>query len=247
MTRMVEAELLKLRRNRAVWAAAGLVVIGLPLALLAMTWLVDRGRLGGTDRTEVTLALLLGPGLVGAAMIGIAAGAADREAGVLRSLASTGVPRSTLFWVRLPAVLGATALLTLAAWAFACALGAVIHVGTPPVTFGWALDQLPSLLLGNVVIAVATLGLCSAGIPGAPVLGFVLALTLGLMPILVSSDVTPDWLFALMPPIAVTELAGGRTIVGEVPIPTGWALASVAAWTVGCLAIGLERLRRAEL
>ncbi len=78
-------------------------------------------------------------------------------------------------------------------------------------------------------------------------LGFVLALTLGLMPILVSSDVTPDWLFALMPPIAVTELAGGRTIVGEVPIPVGWALASVAAWTLGALAVGLDRLRRAEL
>lgn len=247
MTRMVGAELLKLRRNRAVWTCAGLVVFALPLALLAMTFLVDRGRLGGTDRTSVTMALLLGPGLIGAAMIGIAAGGADREAGVLRSLASTGVPRSTLFWVRLPAVLVATALLTLASWAFACLLGAVIHVGTPAVTFGWALDQLPSLLLGNVVIAVATLGLCSAGLPGAAVLGFVLALTLGLMPILVGSDITPAWLFALMPPIAVTELAGGRTIVGEVPVPVGWALASVAAWTLGALGVGLARLRRAEL
>ena len=247
MTRMVRAELLKLRRNRSVWIGAGLVVFALPLALLAMTVLVDRGRLGGTDRTIVTMALLLGPGLIGAALIGTTAGAADREAGVLRSLASTGVPRSTLFWVRLPAVLVAAVLLATAAWAFSCVLGAVIHVGTPPVTVGWALEQLPSLLLGNVVIAVATLGLCSAGLPGAAVLGFVLALTLGLMPVLVSSDVTPDWLFALMPPVAVTELAGGQTIVGEVPVPVGWALASVAAWTLGALAIGLDRLRRAEL
>ncbi|MFA4927349.1 MAG: hypothetical protein WC558_02445, partial [Patulibacter sp.] len=98
MTRMVRAELLKLRRNRSVWIGAGLVVFALPLALLAMTVLVDRGRLGGTDRTIVTMALLLGPGLIGAALIGTTAGAADREAGVLRSLASTGVPRSTLFW-----------------------------------------------------------------------------------------------------------------------------------------------------
>jgi hypothetical protein len=247
MTRMVGAELLKLRRNRAVWIGAALVVFALPLALLAMTFLVDRGRLGGTDRTIVTMALLLGPGLIGAAMIGTTAGGADREAGVLRSLASTGVPRSTLFWVRLPAVVIAAMLLATAAWAFACVLGTVVHVGTPPVTVGWALEQLPSLLLGNVVIAVATLGLCSAGFPGAAVLGFVLALTLGLMPILVSSDLTPDWLFALMPPIAVTELAGGRTIVGEVPIPVGWALVSVAAWTLGALAVGLGRLRRAEL
>lgn len=247
MTRMVGAELLKLHRNRAVWIGAGLVVVALPLALLVMTWLVDRTRVGGTDRAEVTMALLLGPGLIGAAMIGTAAGAADREAGVLRSLASTGVPRSTLFWVRLPAVLVASLLLAVAAWAVSCAIGAAIHVGTPAVTFGWAIEQLPSLLLGNVVIAVATLGLCSAGLPGAAVLGFVLALTLGLMPILVSSDLTPDWVFALMPPIAVTELVGGRTIVGEVPIPVGWALASVAVWTLGALGVGLDRLRRAEL
>ena len=86
MTRMVEAELLKLRRNRAVWIGAALVVFALPLALLAMTFLVDRERLGGTDRTIVTMALLLGPGLIGAAMIGTTAGGADREAGVLRSL-----------------------------------------------------------------------------------------------------------------------------------------------------------------
>ncbi len=247
MTRMVGAELLKLRRNRSVWIGALLVVVGLPLLLLLMNYAISGDRVGGIERTTTTLELLLGPGLVGAALIGIAAGTMDREAGVLRSLASTGRSRSTLFWVRVPAVLVATILLSLGAWGFACGIGALIHIQTDPVTLSWALDHLPSLLAGNVVIGLAALGLCTAGFSGAPVLGFVLALTLGLLPVLTTIATTPDWLFGLMPPVAVTELFGGRSIVGSVPIPVGWAVLGLLVWTLGAIAVGLERLRRAEL
>lgn len=247
MTRMVRAELLKLHRNRAVWIGAGLVIVALPVALLLMTLALTSERIGGVSRAATTFELLLGPGLIGAALIGIGAGAIDREAGVLRSLASTGRPRSTLVWVRLPAVLIATVALSLAAWVVTCGIGAIIHSGTDAVTLRSALDFLPSLVAANVVIAVASLGLCTAGLSGAPVLGFVLALTLGLMPILAGIASTPEWLFGLMPPIAVTELFGGSTVAGVVPIASGWALVGLVVWSAGAMVLGFTRLLRAEL
>lgn len=247
MTAMLAAELLKLRRNRAVTVGGLLVAVGGPVAILLMTWVVSPDRVGGIDRTEATMAMLIGPGLFAAALIGIAGGAADREAGVLRSLAGTGVPRATLFWVRIPAVVLAATVVGVGSWAVACATGAVIHVGTPPVTAAWALAALPAVVVANVVVALATLGLCTAGLAGGPVLGLVLALTLGAMPVLASSDRTPDWLFGLMPPIAVTELVGGQTIVGSVPIPVGWAAVGLLAWVAGALTVGALRFRRAEL
>ncbi|MBF6620920.1 MAG: ABC transporter permease [Patulibacter sp.] len=247
MTRLVSAELLKLRRNRAVWAAGGAVAILLPVALLLMTYALDDTRVGGVARAGNTFEVLLGPGLIGAAMIGVSAGSLDREAGVLRSLASAGSSRTTLFLARIPAVLIATLVLSVAAWAVTAGIGTVIHVGTDAVTLGWAIDWLPSLLVGNVVIALAMLGLCTAGMSGALGVGFILALLLGIVPIMTTIEATPDWMLGLMPPVPVTELFGGSSFVGAIPIPAGWAVLGIGVWTVGLLVVGHRRLLRAEL
>jgi hypothetical protein len=247
MTRMISAELLKLRHSRAVWLGAAVTVIGIPVAVLLMTFVVGSHRVGGQERSSITAQFLLGPGLLAATLVGIAAGTADRTSGVLRSLVSTGRPRAQLFWVRVPAVLVAVTAIALAAWLVTCAIGAALHVHTTPVDVHWALTRLPSLLLASAVMGLAALGACSAGLSGPIVLGLVLTLVLGVLPGLAVIDTTPEWLLALMPPVAVVDVVGGKAVVNVEALPVGLAAAGLAAWVVVSLGAGLAHMVRADV
>jgi hypothetical protein len=97
------------------------------------------------------------------------------------------------------------------------------------------------------VLALATAGLCAAGMTGAPAIGVVLVLVLGVMPLLTQLESTPDWLFALMPPLSVTDLVGGTTIAGTEAVAPALAVAGLAVWVLGGLGAGLARMRRADV
>lgn len=257
MLRMIRAELLRLRRSRTVWAGAAITVLVLPLAFLALIAMVDTIRTDGGEYAGKCVEILLGPGLVGATLIGVVAGTADRVSGVLPVLVATGRPRGQLFLARVPAVLIAVVALSLAFWVVICALGFVLHAETPEVVDGVrnapaltgseALELLPRILAIDVVLGLATLGICTAGVAAAPAVGGVLGLALGVMPMVALVQQTPDWILGLMPPLATSELIGGTTFVGPVAVPVGWAVLGVAAWTVGALAVGRWRLLRADV
>jgi hypothetical protein len=257
MVRMVRAELLRLHRSRTVWLGAAVTVVVLPLAFLALIAMVDTIRTDGGWFAEKCVEILLGPGLVGATLIGVVAGTADRVSGVLPVLVATGRPRGQLFAARVPAVLIAVVALSLAFWLVVCALGFVLHAETPAVVDGVrdapaltgaeALELLPRILAVDVVLGLATLGICTAGLGAAPAVGAVLGLALGIMPMVALVEKTPDWILGLMPPLATSELIGGTTFVGPVPVPVGWAVLGIALWTVGALGLGRWRLLRADV
>ncbi|WP_320672121.1 hypothetical protein [Patulibacter defluvii] len=251
MSRMIPAELLRLRRTRAVWVACFFTVILVPLGTLFLNLISSATRIGGIDAADITIALVLGPGLVGPAMVGVTAGIADRSAGVFATLAATGRPRTSLFWARVPAVVAVVVPLALASWAVPCLLGAAIRSGgADPMTWSWAIDQLPAVLVTDLVIALSALGLGSAGLGGAPVIGGVLALTLGIVPIAGSLSTTPDWFLALLPPVSVTELVGGASLADKMgdalAVPTGLAVFGIAAWLGGAIAYGRHRTVHAD-
>lgn len=257
MIRMIRAELLRLHRSRTVWIGAVVTVLGLPLGFLALTAMVDTVRTDGGTFAAHAVEILLGPGLVGATLIGVVAGTADRVSGVLPVLVATGRPRGQLFAARIPAVLLAVVLLSLAFWVVVCALGFTLHApnaavvdgvrDAPALTAGEALDLLPRILAIDVVLGLATLGICTAGLGAAPAVGAVLGLALGVMPMVALVDRTPDWILGLMPPLATSELVGGATFVGPVAVPVGWAVLGVLAWTAGALVVGRARLLRADV
>jgi hypothetical protein len=257
MVRMVRAELLRLRRSRTVWLGAAVTVLVLPLAFLALVAMVETIHTDGGWFAEKCVEILLGPGLLGATLIGVVAGTADRVSGVLPVLVATGRPRGQLFAARVPAVLIAVVLLSLAFWAVVCALGFALHAETPAIVDGVrdapaltgaeALDLLPRILAVDVVLGLATLGICTAGLAAAPAVGAVLGLALGIMPMVALVERTPDWILGLMPPLATSELVGGSTFVGPVAVPVGWAVLGLALWTVGALGVGRWRLLRADV
>lgn len=254
MGRMVAAELLKLRRSRSVLLGVLATVLGLPLGFLAMIAVVGQLPVDGGEFAEKGVQILLGPGLIGATLIGVVAGTGDRAAGVLPVLVATGRPRGQLLLARIPAVLLATAALSLAFWAVVCVLGLVLHadargaVGAPALTGGEAARLLPRILAVDAVVGVGTLGLCTAGLGAAPAVAGVLGLTLGVLPMAAAAERTPDWFLALMPPLSTTELVGGRTFMGDLgAIPDGWAVGGVLLWTAGALLLARVRFARADV
>jgi hypothetical protein len=128
--RLVGAELLKLRRRRAL-VAASLVLIVAPmvvsyvvLATLHAANAAKYGPAGGVENLRGALELLTQIGAVAAVLIGVNAGAGDLGAGVFRELVVTGRSRFAVFAARIP---GGLALL-LPLVAVACAIAAMASV-----------------------------------------------------------------------------------------------------------------------
>ena len=126
--RMIQADLLKLHRRRALMAWSGLLFVGAQLLFYGLGRVrhasdpAHYGPAGGAHGLANAMMLVSYLGGVAAVMIGTAAGGGDAAAGVFRDLVSTGRSRLALFAVRLPAAL-------LVVLAFAIPAVAVATVG----------------------------------------------------------------------------------------------------------------------
>ena len=98
MSRLITADLLKLRRREGMVGVVALFVFGSVAAYFgAGLFLDDRG-----DFETATGVLTLIAAVAGA-IIGATAGGADIESGVFRDLVATGRSRTALFFSRVPA------------------------------------------------------------------------------------------------------------------------------------------------
>ena len=109
MKRLVDAELLKLRKRRGLTVSA-LALTVLPM-VIAYTILLSlhaanpakHGPAGGLQNFSDSTDLLMMLSVIAAILIGSTLGAADLGSGVFRELVVTGRPRLTLFAARIPA------------------------------------------------------------------------------------------------------------------------------------------------
>jgi ABC-2 family transporter protein len=152
---MVRAEILKLRRNRAVMAFAALlsvVVVMLMFGFAAVEHASNpaqngpAGGLEGFHRTLKLLGLLFGP--LTAILIATEAGTADNASGVFRDLVATGRSRLALFLVRLPAAAAVSLAFIGAAYALAL-------IGTFAFAGGTATPSVSLIVRSAVWIAAA--------------------------------------------------------------------------------------------
>jgi len=110
-TRMISAELLRLRKNRALTAWMFVMTTGAVAAffLIAQGFHLNNaaqnGPAGGTANFSHPIEILSLIGSVAAAILGTAVGVGDLSAGVFRDLAVTGKSRITLFASRVPGML----------------------------------------------------------------------------------------------------------------------------------------------
>jgi hypothetical protein len=246
---MVGAEVLKLRRNRALMGFSfvlSVVVIVIFFGYTAIehssnpTTNPAAGGMLGFQRSLRVLGLFFGS-LV-AILIGTEAGTADRSSGVFRDLVATGRSRLSLFAVRAPAAIAVTLAFTISAYLVAL-------IGTYALAASAPTPSLSLVLQGLVWIVVADAVVC--------------ALAVGVGSITGSRGVTLTGVIGWQ--TIATQLIGGTTSLGSVrdglltpalsqlmPITshldgiamaTGTALAVAAVWVLVPTALGAWRTR----
>jgi hypothetical protein len=247
-SRLISAEILKLRKRRGLLWSSIALVIGPQLVaytVLAALHAADPAKYdpaGGVDNLTGGIDVLLTLGLVAAIMIGATAGAGDLNAGVFRELVVTGRSRIQLFLVRVPG--GLALLLPLAAISFAgSAIASVLLAGNLEAPS-------PSLLvkaglwalLAFTLQFVLALGVASLVGSRSITIGVVLAWQLVLSPLLLAfsklgmaRELLPNAAFDRLAP---GPFAGGggsdltMSVAAAVVVLVGWLLVPlvVGAW-----------------
>ena len=250
-SRLIAAEVLKLRRRRGMLSIALLGTLG--SMLIGFTVLVIQhgsnpgkyGPAGGLANYQGAIDFLALMALVAGAIIGATAGTQDVESGVFRDLAATGRSRLALFGSRVTG-----------AWAVALPITALAAVvaGTASVVLAGSLAE-PS---AGALAAGTALALCAAALSTAmgvgvaalvgsrgPVIGILLAFFLAVQPILQQLAFLGDGR-GLLSSIALNRI-GDLPPVSDIHVALGSAIAVVIAWAAAALAAGAWRTRTREI
>jgi hypothetical protein len=248
---LVRADLLKLRRNRGLLAAAAAMTVGpivIAYSILVILHAVNpahHGPAGGIENLGHGAGLLILIGSVGAVLAGAAAGAGDLGSGVFRELVVTGRSRLALFASRIPG--GLAFLVPLVAVAVALMAGAtVVFAGSLPAPSATLLAE--AGLWATLEIAfyfVLALGLASLIGSRAQTIGILLAWRLAVTPILLSigvlgagRDALPGAAFERLAPQAISEYIRQGPVVS---MSVGVALLTIVLWTAAALGLGAWR------
>ena len=248
--RLVNAEILKLRRRRGMLAIALLCTVGFDALAFAITAIQHAGNptkydpAGGlkTFRDALgTIEVLL---LVMGTIVGATAGTQDIESGVFRDLAATGRSRIALFGARFTGALAITVPIAALTALLAGTASLTLADGVPTPDAGDLLTG-TSLMVGAALVSTAV-GVGTSALVGSrgPVIGMLLGFFLAISPILE----------------AITFLGGARNIVpaaaldkiGDIPrygLPGGAGLgvAVIAGWIAVSLGAGAWRTKTREI
>lgn len=238
--RLVGAELLKLRRQRALVAASSALIVGPTLVSLTVLAVLHAanpakyGPAGGVENLRGALELLAQIGAVAAVLVGVNAGAGDMAAGVFRELAVTGRSRLALFAARIPG--GLAFLLGFVAIAFAITATASIMLAAPRQAPGAALLLEHAAWLGLVIPLGFVLALGVASLLGSrsTAIGVLLAWQLAIAPLLLQTG-------KLDPALLGAALRRIEPGAANASISLTTAIALIVAWTVVPLAAGAWR------
>jgi hypothetical protein len=247
--RLERAEFLKLRRRRGVAVPTILLTIGamvvmyVVLEIFHLSNSAKYGPAGGTSNFSHAV-FMLGQlaGMIGAALVGAAAGTEDLSAGVFRELVATGRSRVRLFLARIPGGLALLLPLVAAAYAVAAVVTVTLAGGGPTPGIGlFAREGLWVLMSAAVIYAVA-LGLGSLVGSRAATISILLAYLLPVQAILRSITALGRGRDALVS-VAIDRISplavGNRANV--VHMSLGVAILSMSVWVVVFLGVGLWR------
>jgi ABC-type transport system involved in multi-copper enzyme maturation permease subunit len=244
--RLIQADLLKLRKRRGLVATVAAMTIGAALVLYGVLVSLHaanpahHGPAGGVTNLGHGVFILGALGTVAAILVGASAGADDLNSGVFRELVVTGRSRWSLFWARIPG--GLAFLLPFVAVAYAIAAGATVAFpGSLAAPSTGLLVESGIFLLGEVAFSfVLALGLSSLLGSRAQTIGILLAFRLALTPLLLSikflgtsREAIPGAAFDRISPHAILD--SGRPQVG---MSLAAAIAVIVLWTGIALAIG---------
>ena len=248
---LVRADLLKLRRNRGLLAAAAAMTIGpvvVAYTILAILHAVNPahyGPAGGVEHLGNGIGLLALLGSAAAILAGATAGAGDLASGVFRELIVTGRSRVALFAVRIPG--GLAFLVPLVAVSVAVAAAATVaFAGSLAAPSAGMLAKAGFWVTADIAFYfVLALGLASLIGSRAQTIGILLAWRLAVTPLLLSigalgaaREALPQAAFERLAPQALNEYVRQGPVVS---MSAGVALLTIVLWTAAALAVGAWR------
>jgi hypothetical protein len=245
---MIAAELLKLRRNRALMAFAFLLSVVVVLIFFGYNAIqhasdpiknAPAGGQQGFDRVVRVLGLFFG--MLTAILIGSEAGTADISSGVFRDLVATGRSRLALFFVRAPAAILLTLAFTAVGFLIGTAATFIFAGSLPTPTLGTILQAVAWIVLANAVIAGLAVGIGSMTGSRALTLTAVIGWQTIATQLLVNASSLGSARDALVSP-ALSQLmpvSGGL----DIKMATGIAVAVVVGWAIVPTALGAWRTR----
>ena len=244
---MIGAELLKLRRNRALLAFAlllGVATIALYFGFAAVEHASNPARYGpagGAPHFERSVRIGgLFFGALAAILIGAEAGTADISSGVFRDLVATGRSRLALFAVRAPGAI----LLTLAVnglgfvVGLACSFLLAGSLPTPGV--GILLESAGWIALSSAVIGMLAVGVGSASGSRAVTLTAVIGLETVATQLLVQATALGQARDAL-PNVALGQLNPFSSPYDNLTLSAALAVLVLLGWILVSAAIGAWR------
>jgi hypothetical protein len=249
--RLIDADLLRLRRRRGLVVVTALLTIGamvVTYGVIELLHVLDpakHGPAGGIVNLGHGSFVAAGLGAVAAAIVGTAAGGGDLEAGVYRELVVTGRSRLALYASRVPA--GLVFLLPFVAVAYAlAAVATVVFAGSHPVPGVHLLVTTGLWVLLEVVFYyLLAVGLvCLIG-SRSYAIGILLAWRLALTPILATisalgivRELVPGVALQALTPVGVGNAARQGAAV---PMSTAAIAAVLVVWALALLAAGAVR------
>jgi hypothetical protein len=248
---MLSAELLKLRRRRAIMAIAAFFTVGVMVLYYGISeiqHLADPARYGPAggvnnfNRATVILSIFFGA--LTAILVGTEAGTTDTASGVFRDIVVTGRERLWLFAVRVPAALIVTLTLGLSALGLALAATYGFAGGLPTPDATYVVDSVLWVGGSQALLCVIAVGL-----------GSLTGSRAGSLTALLGWQLIAGRLLAM-----ITFLGGARDVIPNIalgalkpgeqlPDTNGLTMSSalavliVALWVVVWLALGAWRTR----
>ena len=248
--RLIQAEVLKLRRPGMLTVA-----VGLTLGLLALAYLVTGlqhggnpgryGPAGGVEAFDDNLEFVSMMAFIMAAIVGSTAGSQDIDSGVFRDLAATGRSRTALFLARVGGawvVVGAILALTLA---FNVAGVFVFADGTATPALADIVQASATTLASGAVGAALAVGLSALFGSRGPVIGVLIAAHLLFEPQLQAAGFLGDARQAF--PLSAINRLGEAGSNLDYRLALGIAIAVILAWIVAALAAGAWRTKTREI
>ena len=250
-TRLIAADVLKLRRRPGMLSITLLLTLGvvaLAFGVMAIQHAgnpAEFGPAGGLENFQNTLSFVGAMALIVGVIVGGTAGTQDLESGVFRALAATGRSRTALFasrvagaWVVVLPIVGLTAVLTGAA---SVALAGSLAAPSAGALIAGALGVLAAGALSTAMAVGLSVLVASRG----PVIGILLAFYLAVSPLLIGMGFMGSARQAI-PEVAVTRI-GDLPAAGDVHVALVTAVLVVIAWAAAALGLGAWRTRTREI
>jgi hypothetical protein len=250
-SRLVSAEVLKLRRRRGMLAIAGLLTLGLVLVVYAVTGVQHAGNparygpAGGSKNYVDALGVLSTMALVVGAIVGGTAGTQDIESGVFRDLAATGRSRLALFGARVTGAWAIVLPLLVVTMAVMGGLDIALAGAAPVPHAGMLVSGTLSVVAAGAASTAIAVGLSAlVGSRGA-VIGAMLAFLLALQPLLIAIGFLGQ-ARDFIPAIDISRI-GDVALPNGIAVGLGTAVAGLVAWGAAALALGAWKTASREI